>query len=40
MAMPQPNDHFTYADALTWDEDDRIELIYGEPVMKIGRAHV
>ena len=31
--MPQPNDHFTYADALTWDEDDRIELIYGEPVM-------
>lgn len=33
MAMPQPNDHFTYADALTWDEDDRIELIYGEPVM-------
>lgn len=33
MAMPQPNDHFTYADARTWDEDDRIELIYGEPVM-------
>ena len=33
MAMPQPNDHITYADALTWDEEDRIDLIYGEPVM-------
>lgn len=33
MPMPQPREHYTLADALTWDEDDRIELIYGEPVM-------
>ena len=26
-------ERYTYADALTWDESERIELIYGEPVM-------
>ena len=24
---------YTYADALSWDESDRIELVYGDPVM-------
>lgn len=33
MSMPQPRQHYTLADALTWDEDERIELIDGEPVM-------
>lgn len=32
MPLPQEN-HYTLADALTWDEQERIELIYGYPVM-------
>ena len=32
MALPQEN-RYTLADALTWDEQDRIELIDGYPVM-------
>lgn len=32
--MPLPlENRYTLADALTWDESERIELIYGEPVM-------
>ena len=32
--MPLPLEkHHTLADALAWDEQDRIELIYGDPVM-------
>ena len=32
--MPLPKEKFyTLADALTWDEQDRIELIQGSPVM-------
>ena len=32
--MPLPMEkHYTLADALTWDEQERIELIYGDPVM-------
>lgn len=33
MALPQRKPHYTYADYLTWDENERIELIDGEPVM-------
>ena len=32
MALPQEKG-YTLADALDWDEHDRIELIYGDPVM-------
>lgn len=32
MPMPQEN-RYTYADVLTWDEDERCELIEGRPVM-------
>ena len=32
--MPLPQEqHFTFADALTWDESERIELIEGTPIM-------
>lgn len=33
--MPQPlaNEHYTYADYLEWDNDERYELINGEAVM-------
>lgn len=32
--MPLPQEkRYTLSDALTWDESERIELIYGEPVM-------
>ena len=39
-ALPQEN-RYTLADALAWDEDDRIELIYGYPMMMAPpvRAH-
>lgn len=40
--MPLPKEKFyTLADALTWDEQDRIELIQGSPVMMAppSRAH-
>ena len=35
MALPAEKKEtiFTYADYLTWDEDERIELIDGEAVM-------
>ena len=32
MALPQEN-RYTLADALAWDEQDRVELIDGYPVM-------
>lgn len=32
MPLPQGK-RYTYADALSWDESERIELIYGDPVM-------
>ena len=32
--MPLPQEkHYTYADYLTWDERERVELIEGAPVM-------
>ena len=40
--MPLPKeDHYTLADVLTWDEQERIELIDGAPVMMAppSRAH-
>ena len=40
--MPLPQEkRYTLADALTWDESERIELIYGVPVMMAPptRAH-
>ena len=33
MALPAENRRYTFADVLTWDEDDRIEIIDGEAVM-------
>ena len=33
MALPAEKERYTLADALTWDEQDRIELIDGYPVM-------
>ena len=40
MALPQEN-RYTLADALAWDEQDRVELIDGYPVMMAppSRAH-
>ena len=32
MAIPAEKTHFTYADYLTWDESERVELIDGVPV--------
>ena len=34
MQMPQENPTYTYADYLSWDESERIQLIDGEPVMQ------
>ena len=33
MPLPMSKDHYTFADCLTWDEGDRIEIIGGEPIM-------
>lgn len=33
MALPAENKRYTFADVLTWDEDDRIEIINGEAFM-------
>ena len=33
MALPAPKDHYTFADCLTWGENERIEIINGEAVM-------
>ena len=33
MPLPAPKDHYTFADCLTWDENERIEIINGEAVM-------
>lgn len=33
MAMPQQKPQYTYADYLAWDENQRIELIDGEPIL-------
>ncbi|MDE7260655.1 MAG: Uma2 family endonuclease [Oscillospiraceae bacterium] len=33
MALPAENPRYTFADCLTWDESERIELIYGEAYM-------
>ena len=33
MALPAEKERYTLADALAWDEQDRIELIDGYPVM-------
>ena len=34
MALPQ-EEHYTYADLLSWEDDARYELIEGEPVMMV-----
>ena len=41
MALPAEKERYTLADALAWDEQDRIELIDGYPVMMAPptRAH-
>ena len=33
MPMSAPKDHYTFADCLAWGEDERVEIINGEPVM-------
>lgn len=33
MALPAEKERYTLADVLAWDEQDRIELIDGYPVM-------
>ena len=33
MALPAELPRYTFADVLTWDEEDRIEIIYGEAYM-------
>ena len=33
MALPAEKERFTFADVLTWDENERIEIIDGEAVM-------
>ena len=33
MPVPAPKDHYTFADCLTWSENERIEIINGEAVM-------
>lgn len=33
MALPAPKDRYTFADCLTWGENERIEIINGEAVM-------
>ena len=33
MPLPAPKDHYTFADCLTWGENERIEIINGEVVM-------
>ena len=33
MALPAENDRYTFADCLTWEENEHIELIHGEAVM-------
>ena len=33
MPVPAPKDHYTFADCLTWGEDERIEIINGKAVM-------
>lgn len=33
MALPLKKESYTFADCLTWPENERIELIYGEAVM-------
>lgn len=33
MALPVENERYTFADVLTWPDDERTEIINGEPVM-------
>lgn len=33
MPLPASKDHYTFADCLTWDERDRIEIVNGEAIM-------
>lgn len=42
MALPAEKPRYTYADVLTWDENERVEIIDGEAVMMappLSRAH-
>ena len=42
MALPAEKERYTFADVLTWDENERAEIIDGEPVMMApppSRAH-
>ena len=33
MPLPASKNHYTFADCLTWDEQDRIEIVNGEAIM-------
>ena len=41
MPVPAPKGHYTFADCLTWGENERIEIINGDAVMMAPptRAH-
>lgn len=34
MPLPEENKHFTYADYLEWNDDERMEIINGEVIMR------
>lgn len=40
MALPAEKARYTFADCLTWDENERIEIIDGEPVMMAAPSRI
>lgn len=40
MALPQEKPQYTYADYLNWGEDERIELIDGQPIMQAAPSRI
>ena len=40
MALPAENTRYTFADCLTWDESNRIELINGEAIMMAASSSI
>ena len=40
MALPVKKERYTFADVLTWDENERIEIINGETVMMVPPSRI
>ena len=40
MPIPAKQERFTFADCLTWDEDERIEIIGGEAFMMAAPSRI